>query len=580
MAATALLEVNCLRQTSKPYLFQISDQGETTMSPNASKLVELPHSERPAVPHAHHIGNAAGNREIRVSVILQRKTPLDIASLKGRQLSRDEYAASYGASQKDFNAVRNFAQVHGLKVDEQKSSLVRRRVELHGTISAFNKAFGVELDDYEPEPATGGAKKKGHRFHAITGAVSIPEDLAGAIQAVLGLDNRPIATPKIRVRPRATSKASQDAGTFIPPQVAQVYNFPTAGNGAGQTIGIIELGGGYNPADITNYFSQTIGIAAPTVTAVVLDGGSNDPTNASSADGEVLLDIEVAGSVAPGAKIVVYFTTNTDQGFQDAISTAIHDTANNPSVISISWGGPESTWAQTAMDSMDTTCQSAAALGISITVAAGDNGSSDGETGDNVDFPASSPHVLACGGTALTASNGQRQSEVVWNDQPSGGGATGGGVSTVFPLPSWQANAGVPTAPSTATKHKKPTHKKEHDAAATTGGRGVPDVAGDASPETGYQILVDGDQEVVGGTSAVAPLWAGLIALLNQQLGKNVGFLNPQIYTFGETPFFDITSGNNGDYSAGTGWDACTGLGSPNGQALLTALQGNTASAK
>jgi kumamolisin len=387
--------------------------------------------------------------------------------------------------------------------------------------------------------------------------------------------------------------AAASSGTFTPPQVAQVYNFPTAGNGAGQTIGIIELGGGYNPADITSYF-KSLGITAPTVTDVLLDGGTNAPTTPDSADGEVLLDIEVAGGVAPGAKIVVYFTTNTDQGFQDAISTAIHDTTNNPSVISISWGGPESSWTQTAINSMDSTCAGAAALGITITVASGDSGSSDGGTGDNVDFPASSPNVLACGGTALTASNGQRQSEIVWNDQASGGGATGGGVSTVFPLPSWQVNAGVPapadeqaSAGAAVETHAARKHRKKKSGggtgsgtgtgtgtAATTGGRGVPDVAGDASPESGYTILVDGTQEVVGGTSAVAPLWAGLIALLNQQLGKKVGFLNPQIYAFGEGPFYDITSGNNGDYSAGTGWDACTGLGSPNGQALLTALKG------
>jgi kumamolisin len=384
--------------------------------------------------------------------------------------------------------------------------------------------------------------------------------LVGSIEAVLGLDNRPIATPKFRRR-SASAAATQDDGTFIPPQVAQVYNFPSAPSGtsagAGQTIGIIELGGGYSPADVTNYFSQTIGITPPTVTDVTLDGGSNDPTNADGADAEVLLDIEVAGSVAPGADIVVYFTTNTDQGFQDAISTAIHDSTNNPSVISISWGGPESTWSQTAINSMDSTCQSAAALGITITVASGDNGSTDGETGNNVDFPASSPNVLGCGGTALTASSGQRESEVVWNDQASGGGASGGGVSAVFPLPSWQANAGVPSADG-------------------AGGRGVPDVAGDASPETGYQILVDGEQEVVGGTSAVAPLWAGLIAILNQQLGKNVGFLNPQLYASAEAPFFDVTSGNNGAFSAGPGWDPCTGLGSPDGAALLTVLSGNS----
>jgi kumamolisin len=528
------------------------------MSPKAANRVELPHSVHPPVPNATAVGKAASNREIRVSVILNRQKKLDVPSLKGRQLSRNEYAASYGASQKDFDAVRAFAESHGLTVDATKSSLVRRRVELRGPVSAFNQAFGVELNDYEPRAKT----QKGARFHAIVGSVTVPEELVGSVEAVLGLDNRPIATPKFRRR-KVSPAATPEAGTFIPPQVAQVYNFPTASGGAaagaGQTIGIIELGGGYNPADITNYFSQTIGISAPSVTDVILDGGSNDPTNANSADAEVLLDIEVAGSVAPGAAIVVYFTTNTDQGFQDAISTAIHDTTNNPSVISISWGGPESSWSQTAINSMDTTCQSAAALGITITVASGDSGSSDGATGNNVDFPASSPHVLGCGGTALTASNGVRQSEVVWNDQASGGGASGGGVSAVFPLPSWQANAGVP-------------------ASSGTGGRGVPDVAGDASPDTGYQILVDGEQEVVGGTSAVAPLWAGLIAVLNQQLGTNVGFLNSKLYTLGQAPFFDITGGSNGSFSAGTGWDPCTGLGSPNGASLLTALRAGTTS--
>jgi kumamolisin len=554
------------------------------MSPHYANGVQLPQSEHPAVPNAALVGKTAGNREIRVSVILKRKTALDIPSLHGRQLSREEYAANYGAAPKDFDAVRAFAKASGLKVDDKKSSLVRRRVELRGTISAFNQAFGVELNDYKPS-----GEKRGTRFHAIVGSVTVPAELAGCVEAVLGLDNRPIATPKLRLRRKSSPAANQDAGTFIPPQVAQVYNFPAApagaSAGAGQTIGIIELGGGYNIADITNYFSQTIGITAPTVTDVILDGGANDPTNANSADAEVLLDIEVAGSVAPGAKIVVYFTTNTDQGFQDAISTAIHDTANNPGVISISWGGPESTWSQTAINSMDTTCQSAAALGVSITVASGDSGSSDGESGNNVDFPASSPHVLGCGGTALTVNNGQREAEVVWNDQASGGGASGGGVSAVFSLPTWQANAGVPAAQQKKHKKTKKPSKKDaealQDAAqATSGGRGVPDVAGDASPETGYQILVDGQQEVVGGTSAVAPLWAGLIALLNQQLGRNVGYLNPQLYPLGETPFFDVTSGNNGAFSAGTGWDPCTGLGSPNGQALLTALQGSSAATK
>jgi kumamolisin len=367
------------------------------------------------------------------------------------------------------------------------------------------------------------------------------------------LDNRPQAKPHFRVR-KLQAEAAGAPASYTPPQVAQAYKFPSTASGAGQTIGIIELGGGYRPADLTAYF-QTLGMAAPATTAVSVDKGKNAPTTASSADGEVMLDIEVAGSVAPGANIAVYFTPNTDQGFIDAITTAVHDPTNKPSVISISWGGPESSWTAQAMTALDAACQSAAALGVTITVAAGDNGSTDGGTGNNVDFPASSPHVLACGGTKLDANGSTIVSEVVWNELAINEGATGGGVSNVFALPSWQANAKVP-APGTST-----------------GGRGVPDVAGDADPSSGYTIRVDGETSVIGGTSAVAPLWAGLVAVANQQLGTQVGFIQPAIYAAkAAAAFNDITQGNNGAFSAGPGWDACTGLGSPIASTLIPLL--------
>jgi len=208
-------------------------------------------------------------------------------------------------------------------------------------------------------------------------------------------------------------------------------------------------------------------------------------------------------------------------------------------------------------------CQSAAALGITITVAAGDDGSTDGGTGNNVDFPASSPHVLACGGTKLEASGATISSEVVWNELANKEGATGGGVSTVFALPTWQANAHVPASTT------------------STGGRGVPDVSGDADPATGYTIRVDGQTTVIGGTSAVAPLWAGLVAVANQQLGTQVGFLQPAIYAAqAASGFNDITQGNNGAFSAGPGWDACTGLGSPIASKLIPLLAPATATTK
>ncbi len=276
-----------------------------------------------------------------------------------------------------------------------------------------------------------------------------------------------------------------------------------------------------------------------------------------------MLDIEVAASVAPGAKVAVYFAPNTDQGFIDAITTAVHDTTNKLSVISISWGGPESTWTQQSLSALDAACQSAAALGITITAAAGDDGSTDGGKGNNVDFPASSPHVLACGGTKLDANGQTIVSEVVWNELANQEGATGGGVSKVFALPPWQANANVP----------KP--------GGGVGGRGVPDVAGDADPTTGYTIRVDGQTSVIGGTSAVAPLWAGLVAVANQQLGTPVGFIQPAIYAARAVAAFnDIQAGNNGAFEAGPGWDACTGLGSPVASKLIPLLSAANSGSK
>ena len=319
----------------------------------------------------------------------------------------------------------------------------------------------------------------------------------------------------------------------------------------GQTIALIELGGGFRAADITAYF-KSLGLTAPKVTAVLVDKAKNAPTTADGADGEVMLDIDVAGAAAPGANIAVYFTPNTDQGFVDAITTAIHDTTNKPSVISISWGRAEPNWTAQARSAMDSAFQSAAALGITVTVAAGDNGSGDSVTDGkaHVDYPASSPFVLGCGGTKLVGSGTTITSEVVWNETAANEGATGGGISAEYPQPSWQSAV-------TATKK----------------GRGVPDVSGNADPATGYQVRVDGQSIVVGGTSAVAPLWAALIALINAQSKTSVGFLQPKLYaTAAASGFHDITSGNNGAFKAGKGWDACTGLGTPNGTALAGLL--------
>ncbi len=212
------------------------------------------------------------------------------------------------------------------------------------------------------------------------------------------------------------------------------------GDGAGECIALIELGGGYRPQDLQTYFSG-LGVPLPTVTAVSVDQATNQPTgDPDGPDGEVMLDIEVAGAIAPAAAIAVYFAPNTDAGFLDAVTTAIHDEVRKPSVVSISWGGAESTWTQQAMTTMDQAFQAAAAMGITVCVAAGDGGSTDGvsDGSNHVDFPASSSYALACGGTSLQANGTTIVSEVVWNDGNPASGAGGGGVSTFFALPSWQ----------------------------------------------------------------------------------------------------------------------------------------------
>ena len=350
--------------------------------------------------------------------------------------------------------------------------------------------------------------------------------------------------------------------SYTPNEVASLYSFPTDVDGSGMCIGILEFGGGFNMSDLNTYF-QSLGLASPQVVAVSVGGVVNLPIpGPNSPDDEVMLDIEVVGAIAPRAQIVVYFAPNTNLGWWRAINAAITDSYHNPSVISISWGGPENSWNPAVIDAINYEFQIAATLGITICTAAGDQGFTDGgipASQAHVDFPASSPYVLSCGGTRLQSSDGKVVAESVWNDLPMNG-ATGGGVSAVFPVPSYQTGAHVPPSvnPSGAQ------------------GRGVPDVAGDADPNTGYRIRVDGQDAVIGGTSAVAPLWAALVALINQKLGSRLGFVNSLLYSQGLAGkgFTDIVKGDNGKggYAAGPGWDACTGLGTPDGTTLSELL--------
>jgi kumamolisin len=550
----------------------------------------IPLSRRAPAMGARAVGPTDANAPIEVSLVLRAPVTLGQLARVGNigrlapqaraHLSRDAFASGYGADPPAMARIESFARQAGLTV--RQSDAARRTVVLGGTVAQASAAFGIRLQDF--------VLPDGSRYRARIGPALVPTTLSNVVEAVLGFDDRPQARPHFQrldelygrafaaeavIRADATIHAESAIRAdgpavawaaptpFSPTEVAALYDFPqTAGgtklDGRGQCIGIIELGGGYRSADLKAYFAA-LGLKAPRVTAVGVDGARNQPGD--EADNEVMLDIEVAGAVAPGAQIVVYFAPNTGRGFYDAITTAIHDTTHNPSIITISWGAPEGkpAWTSQSMRLYSQAFKEAAALGVTICCASGDLGSGDGvdDGRAHVDFPAASPFVLACGGTQLRAAGQQIAAEVVWNAGP--GSATGGGVSESFARPTWQKPVGVP--PSVNAPHKV--------------GRGVPDVAGNADPRSGYRVRVNGEDTVIGGTSAVAPLWAGLIALVNQALGQPAGYLNPLLYTAPSAAWLrDITAGNNGAYAARAGWDACTGLGSPNGRALLDRLRG------
>ncbi len=562
--------------------------GQTLEMAASKKRTTIPGSDRKPLAGATVVGPADPSARAEVTLrirprkgaekVHERTLKMAEKLPKDRKyLSREEFAEQCGADPADLKSIDDFARQHNLTVVD--TNVAARTVRLNGTVDDLNNAFGTDLQIFKVDDA---------EYRGRTGKVSVPASVTEIIQAVHGLDNRKIAKPHYRVLDTTVEEGSfagpENApdGSFKTPDLAKLYGFPAGLDGKGQCVAVIELndtdnsgkptGTGYTMSDLNTYF-KSVGLATPAVVSVGVDGGANVPGKDPGADGEVALDIEVCGALAPGASIAVYFGPNTTAGFIDAINAAIHDGVRKPSVVSISWGSPEDGNPQQYLDGMAQAFQDAAVLGVTICCAAGDNGSADMDQQDwdkkpHCDFPASLPYALGCGGTKLIGSGTTITSETVWNEGTRGG-ATGGGVSDLFPLPTYQANAKVPT---TSKKYK---------------GRGVPDVAAVADPYTGYQVFVGGKAAVYGGTSAVAPLWAGLIAVMNQRLAskksKPVGFLNPFIYkqpaSSGITR--DITSGNNdiygtlkGTYKAGTGWDACTGLGSPNGAKLLKALGG------
>jgi kumamolisin len=502
---------------------------------------------------------------------LRRKAPLPEPAAQGSAtLTHATLGEQHGASADDIETVERVLTPLGIQIRSKNPA--SRSVRAAGPASAMETAFGVHLLRVVHDA---------RQYRGRVGDIHLPAELDGIVVGVFGLDSRPMVRHRYGLASHDASRGLPAPGArpwFFPQELAAAYNFPP-GDGKGQTIGLIELGGQVVLSDLAT-FAAAAGLSpVPTVTPVLAESLTATDSGDVDSTCEVMLDVEVVAAVCPSAAIVCYFSHFTEQGWIDVLDSAIHDTKNNPTVLSISWGlaEGEDIWTAQAMSAINDALKAAANLGIPVCVAAGDDGSAD-QVGDGrayVDFPSSSPYVLCVGGTSLQkAATGNV--ETVWKDgdgtRAEGGGSTGGGVSTVFPVPAWQAGIAVPSVNPGANA-----------------GRCVPDVAANAAASTGYYMVAGGTEQVSGGTSAASPLWAGLIARLNANLSadKRINYLTPLLYApnsntgnqpLGAVACNDITQGDNdtaavGGYSAATGYDAVSGWGSPNGAMLLKLLQ-------
>ena len=503
-------------------------------------------------------GRADAGAILQVMLKLRRKQPLDGAA---EPMTRDELAAAHGASEADVAATVAACQALGLEV--VRADPATRTVVVSGSVAAMEAAFDVRLFDYDA-PAGG--------YRGRVGALSLPRALKGIVVGVFGLDNRPVAR-RLRQPGALDGGAAGAAPTRTPQQLAARYRFPP-GDGSGQTLALLEFGGGYFPDDLAQFCQQT-GIAAPpAVVAISVDGS---PTNAQDGlESEVMLDVEVAAGVCPKAKLALYFAAWSDAGWLAALDAALQDKVNDPSVISISWGGSEDgdLWTDQAMQQVGEALNDAVALGITVCAASGDDGSSNGETDGHahVCFPASSPLTLAVGGTTVPS---DAAADVVWKQgnglKAYGGGSSGGGVSAACPRPAWQSGIAIASVNPGAIV-----------------GRVLPDLAVNADwTASPYFSYVDGAVQPSGGTSAATPLVAALIVRINQaRQGADrprVGYLTPRLYqanggsTVGAAACTPVISGDNntatiGGYAATGGFSAASGWGVPNGEALAALI--------
>lgn len=538
-----------------------------------------------AIPKgARRIGALDPNRRIPLTVVLATKAPLPsvhetnssrpmaaIRRTKPAHITHAELQSRYGPAAASVRMVEKFAESFKLRVVETAAD--RRSIRLAGRAADVSRAFNTNFEEFELER---------HKFFAPARPFQIPANWNGLVEAVLGTHSSPHSWP------RRHSSIREKKPTATLADLARAYEFPPDFNGTGQTIGLIELGGGFRREDIKSFCSR-MGLVEPSITVVEIGSGKNRPAEppaihelldamngriklaakAEQSDSfeaaqctlEVTMDVEILTALAPSARIVVYFAMGGEQGLYHAISHAVHDKHYRPSILSISWSLAEQDISAVELNALENLLTEAAHLGITVCASSGDwgalNGSRNGKP--SVNYPASSPHCLACGGTSGKIDSARISEEEVWNATHYGvKGASGGGVSAWFHLPHWQRDARVPARPDGTTA------------------RGIPDVAGLADPRYGCELLITGRTFASAGTSAVAPMWAALVARLNQALGRRCGHLHPDIYLLGSShaaALRPVLKGNNGFYRAGKGWNACVGYGTPRGEELLAHLK-------
>ncbi|GAA2745931.1 protease pro-enzyme activation domain-containing protein [Kitasatospora cinereorecta] len=530
-------------------------------APQATSRVTLQNTVTPAVARSQKQGDLPADRTLSVSVNLKLRNTADLdrfltavstpgTAEYGHYLTPAQFTALYGPTEADVAQVRAYLTGQGLTVDSVSAN--RQVVNVRGTAAQVAKAFGTHESSYS-DPQQGG-----RTFFANDAAASVPAELAGVVEGISGLDNHTVRTTRI-AQPQsqvAGASAPHAAPSGLgPAQYDGAYNLGKLGtDGTGTTVALWEFDG-YQSSNLSTYNSQ-FGLSGPAASTVSVDGANYDSAPGDG-QGEVELDSEIVRGVAPKATQLVYEAPNSDQGEIDMAAQIVSD--NRVSVVSISWGSCEPDTTASSMTAVNNSFKQAAAQGISIFSASGDDGSRDctrstsGSGVKAVDFPASSPYNTGVGGTNLKLSGNTYSSESAWS-------TAGGGVSTQFAKPSWQTGTGVSGTMRT-----------------------VPDVSSDADPASGFAIYSAGGWQVYGGTSAAAPLWSGYTALYNQKAaaaGKSVlGEANPKLYAVANsssysTTFHDVTTGKNQDFSTKAGYDQVTGWGTPVGDALANALLG------